>query len=217
MSPSEFRVDRRAALKWMLAASAAMTLSQRQLLGVTSEQAAAPGTKGYGTDPLLNKDYAPGEFWPLTMTEHQRRTSAALCGLIIPAENGVPSAADLKVHDFIDEWISSPYPDQKGDREIVLQGLAWIDDESTRRFGKKFVELSAQEREAIADDICHAPDTKPELKEGARFFAKFRDLTAGGFYSTPEGMKDVGYVGNTPLIEFKGPPPEVLARLGITA
>jgi len=211
------RVDRRSALKWMLAASAAMTLGQRQLQGLTPEQAAAPGTKGYGTDPLLNKDYAPGDFWPLTMTEHQRRTSAALCGLIIPAEDGVPSAADLKVHDFIDEWISSPYPDQKGDREIVLQGLAWIDDESTRRFGKKFFELSAQEQEAIADDICHAPDAKPELKEGARFFAKFRDLTAGGFYCTPEGMKDVGYVGNTPLIEFKGPPPEVLARLGITA
>jgi len=30
-------------------------------------------------------------------------------------------------------------------------------------------------------------------------------------------MKDVGYVGNMPLIEFKGPPPEVLAKLGITA
>lgn len=211
------RLDRRAAIKWMLAASASMTLAQRQLLGATPAEAAAPATKGYGTDPLLNKEYAPGDFWPLTMTEHQRRTSAALCGLIIPAEDGVPSAADLKVHDFIDEWISSPYPDQKGDREVVLKGLAWIDDESTRRFGKKFVELTAQEQAAIADDICHAPDAKPELKDGARFFAKFRDLTAGGFYTTPEGMKDVGYIGNVPLIEFKGPPPDVLARLGITA
>jgi hypothetical protein len=209
------RLDRRAAIKWMLAAGASMTISQRQLLGATPEQAAAPATKGYGTDPLLNKDYAPGEFWPLTMTAHQRETAAALCALIIPAEDGVPSAADLKVHDFIDEWISSPYQDQKGDREIVLAGLAWIDDEAQRRFGRKFVALNQSQKEAIADDICHAPDAKPELKEGARFFAKFRDLTAGGFYTTPEGMKDVGYVGNMPLIEFKGPPPEVLAKLGI--
>jgi len=210
------RVDRRAAIKWMLAASAAMTLTQRQLLGATPAEAAVPATKGYGTDPLLNQEYAPGDLWPLTMTEHQRRTSAALCGLIIPAEGGVPSAADLKVHDFIDEWISSPYPDQKGDREVVLTGLAWIDAESQRRFGKDFVALDEKQMTAIADDICHAPDAKPELKQGANFFAKFRDLTAGGFYTTPEGMKDVGYIGNTPQIEFKGPPPEVLARLGIT-
>lgn len=219
--PSAFshqpRLDRRAALKWMLAASASLTLSQRQLLGATPAEAAAPATKGYGTDPLLNKEYAPGEFWPLTMTEHQRRTSAALCGLIIPAEGGVPSAADLKVHDFIDEWISSPYPDQQGDRETILKGLAWIDEEAQRRFGKDFAALDQQQMEAIADDICHAPDAKPALKPGAKFFARFRDLTAGGFYTTPEGMKDVGYVGNMPLIEFKGPPPEVLARLGVTS
>ncbi|MEJ1972639.1 MAG: gluconate 2-dehydrogenase subunit 3 family protein [Lacunisphaera sp.] len=114
------RLDRRAAIKWMLAASAAMTLAERQLFATPAE-AAAPGTKGYGTDPLLNKEYAPGELWPLTMTGHQRRTAAALCGLIIPAEAGVPSAADLKVHDFIDEWISSPYADQARDRQIILR------------------------------------------------------------------------------------------------
>lgn len=213
MSPTDpSRLDRRTALKWMLAASAAATLTDRPLLG---QQAAAPATKGYGTDPVLNQNYTPGAFWPLTMTDHQRRTAAALCGLIIPADGGVPSAADLKVHDFIDEWISSPYPEQKGDRELILAGLAWIDVEAGRRFGRDFAALDGAQMAAIADDICHAPDAKPEFAAGARFFARFRDLTAGGFYSTPEGMKDVGYVGNTPLPEFKGPPPEVLAKLGL--
>ncbi len=213
--PTHSRLDRRTALKWMLTASAAMTLSQRQLLGATPAEAAAPATKGYGTDPLLNKEYAPGAFWPLTMTDHQRKTSAALCGLIIPAENGVPSAADLKVHDFIDEWISSPYADQAKDRETILAGLTWIDLEAGKRFGQDFAALNHEQMCAIADDICHAPDAKHELKAGAKFFAKFRDLTTGGFYTTPEGMKDVGYVGNIPLPEFKGPPPEVLAKLGL--
>ena len=207
------RLDRRSAIKWMLAATATAALAERPLLGATV--AAAPATKGYGTDPLLNKDYAPGAFWPLTMTEAQRQTAAALCALIIPAEGAVPSAADLKVHDFIDEWISSPYPDQHGDREIVLAGLAWIDLEAGKRFGRNFAELDAKQMAAIADDVCHAPDAKPEHKEGAKFFAKFRDLTASGFYTTPEGMKDIGYVGNIPLAEFKGPPPEVLAKLGL--
>ena len=40
--------------------------------------------------------------------------------------------------DFIDEWISAPYPQQRGDREIVLPGLKWIEAEAQKRFGKAF-------------------------------------------------------------------------------
>jgi hypothetical protein len=212
MNPDLPRLDRRMAIKWMLAATATVAVTDRPVFG---QQAAAPATKGYGTDPLLNKEYAPGDFWPLTMTAHQRLTAAALCGLIVPAEGSVPSAADLKVHDFIDEWISSPYPDQQGDREIVLNGLAWIDLEAGKRFGKDFAQLEPAQMCAIADDICHAPEAKPEHKDGAKFFAKFRDLTTSGFFTTPEGMKDIGYVGNMPLAEFKGTPPEVLKKMGL--
>lgn len=214
MSLSEPRLDRRAALKWMLAATASLAVTDR-LAATTKHQAAPPATNGYGLDPLLNAEHAPGAFWPLTMTDHQRRTSAALCALIIPAEGDIPSAADLKVHDFIDEWISSPYPDQRADRDIVLTGLAWIDHEANTRFGADFADLSHAQMCAIADDLCHVPEAKPGHAEGAKFFAKFRDLTAGGFFTTPVGMRDIGYVGNTPQIEFKGPPPEVLAKLGL--
>lgn len=208
------RLDRRTALKWMLAATATIAVTDRAA-AAAKHAAAAPATKGYGTDPLLNKEYDPGAFWPLTFTDHQRRTAATLCALIIPAEGDVPSAADLKVHDFIDEWISSPYPGQQGDRATVLEGLTWIDREANARFGVDFADLTPTQMAAIADDLCHAPDAKPEHRDGARFFAKFRDLTAGGFFTTPQGMKDIGYVGNMPLAEFKGPPPEVLKKLGL--
>lgn len=208
------RLDRRTALKWMLTATAALAVTDRAALAAPSS-AAAPATKGYGTDPVLNQEYAPGDFWPLTMTDHQRRTSAVLCGLLIPAEGDIPSAADLKVHDFIDEWISSPYPDQWADRETILSGLAWLDGESRRRFGADFADLSHAQQCALADDLCHAPDAKPEHAEGAKFFARFRDLTTSGFFTTPQGMHDLGYRGNTPLAEFKGPPREVLEKLGL--
>lgn len=208
------RLDRRTAIKWMLAASAALAITDRSLFAAPAT-AAAPATKGYGTDALLNQEYQPGAFWPLTMTDAQRRTAAALCAVIIPAEGSVPSAADLHVHDFIDEWISSPYPDQKNDRQTVLRGLEWIEGEARRRFGKNFADLDLQQTCALCDDLCHEPDAKPEQAEGAKFFAKFRDLTTSGFFSTPEGMKDIGYIGNMPLAEFKGPPPEVLQKLGL--
>ena len=215
MNPAQPRLDRRTAIRWMLTASAAVAITDRQMFAASPQQAAAPATKGYGHDALLNAEYQPGAFWPLTMTDAQRRTAAALCAVIIPAEGSVPSAADLHVHDFIDEWISSPYPDQQGDRTIVLSGLGWINEETRRRFGKDFADLDEKQTKAVCDDLCHAPDAKSEHAEGAKFFAKFRDLTTSGFFTTPEGMKDLGYVGNVPLAEFKGPPKEVLEKLGL--
>jgi hypothetical protein len=60
-----------------------------------------------------------------------------------------------------------------------------------------------------------AKKAPPQFKQGAKFFARFRDLTAGGFYTTPQGMKDIGYTGNTPLATFDGPPAAVLQKLGL--
>ena len=35
-----------------------------------------------------------------------------------------------------------------------------------------------------------------------------------GFYSLPEGMADIGYMGNTPLLgPYPGPTPEAMAHL----
>jgi len=88
--------------------------------------------------------------------------------------------------------------------------------ESKSRFSKEFADLSEAEKHQICDDVCHAPKAKPEFEPAAQFFAKFRNLTAGGFYTTKEGMKDIQYIGNIPLQAFTGPPPEVLAHLKLT-
>jgi hypothetical protein len=45
--------------------------------------------------------------------------------------------------------------------------------------------------------------------------ARYRDLTAGGFYTTPAGRKDLEYIGNVPLTRFDGPPPALLGALGL--
>ncbi len=207
------RLDRRTALKWMLGAAATAAVIGRPAFAALG--ATAPAAKPYGTDPDLGREYKPGELWPLTFSATQRRTAAALCAAIIPAEGATPSAAAAGVPDFIDEWISAPYADQQKDRSPVLDGLDWIEQEAQRRSGKSFADLDDHQVAAICDDICHAPDAKPGLADAAKFFARFRDLTAGGFYSTPAGMKDIGYIGNTPQAEFKGPTPEALRHLGL--
>ena len=56
----------------------------------------------------------------------------------------------------------------------------------------------------------------PQQAEAARFFARYRDLTAAAFYSSPAGRKDLAYIGNVPLTSFEGAPPELLRKLNLT-
>ena len=206
-------MDRRSTLKWMLAASAAMPLLARRALGEGSVAMQQP--QGYGTDPDLTKIYHPGELWPLTLTAAQRRTAAALCDVIIPADASSQSASSVGVVEFLDEWVSAPYPAQREDRPLILEGLLWMDAQANRRFAKGFVALSAAQQHTICDDICHEKTALPQFAAAAKFFARYRDLTAGGFYSSPEGRKDLGYMGNVPLSKFSGPPAELLRKLGL--
>jgi hypothetical protein len=204
------RISRRASIQWMLGATAALATREVQLLAADP----AITAKGYGPDPSMVKIYQPGEVWPLTFTEPQRRTTRALCDVIIPADGTSPSASTLGVPDFIDEWISSPYPAQAGDRATILDGLKWIDAESQRRFQKPFADLSQDQQTLICDDIASLKP-KPEHKKAATFFKRFRDLTAGGYFTTPEGSKALGYVGNMPSGTFEGPPLEALKHVGL--
>jgi hypothetical protein len=205
-------MDRRQTLQWMLAASAVLGAD----VSAGATPARKPGAKGYGTDPKLNKTYRSGELWPLTFTAAQSRTAQALCGLIIPADEHSPSAAQLQVHRFIDEWISAPYPTQSRDKEVIVVGLGWLDAESGLRFSKLFADLDVARQAQIADEICWIAKAKPEYIDAARFFKRFRDLTAGGFYTTPEGSQDLGYVGNVPSVTFEGPPLKVLQIVGVS-
>lgn len=205
------RMDRRKALQWMLTATATMAVRDTNLFAADSSPIKA---QGYGPDPAMVKVYKPGDVWPLTLTEPQRSTTRALCDVIMPADETSPSASAVGVPDFIDEWISSPYPAQAGDRRLILEGLQWIDQDASTRFGKAFADLALEQQTAICSDLA-AAKPQPEYKKHAAFFKRFRDLTAGGYYTTPEGMKAIGYVGNMPSATFEGPPIEALKHVGL--
>jgi hypothetical protein len=204
-------LSRRAAIQWIVTAGAAVSVLEWRAF------AAPPATAtGYGTDPVLTDSYNPGDLWPLTLTDPQRRVASALCDVIIPADGKSPAASAVHVVDFIDEWISAPYPAQQAQRGTILDGLTWLEQEAKRRFKASFASLTTAQQQAICDDICHLPMAAPAFKDASVFFAAFRDLTASGYYTTKTGWDDIGYVGNVPLAKYEGPPPEVLKYLGLT-
>jgi len=208
-------ISRREALQWIASASVLIAAHPGALAADSDTPANTPSGKPYGTDPNLLKTYKPGELWPLTFSEGQRRTVTALVDLILPADDRSPAASTVGVPAFIDEWISAPYATQQADRPVILEGLQWLEAESRKRFQTDFTALTAARQSEIADAICHLPSAKPGFETAAKFFHLFRNLTLGGYYTSPVGMKDVGFIGNVARTRFDGPPPEVLAKLGI--
>ena len=214
------RMSRRQVVQWFAAASASMAAGGLPTMAADAASNYVPGAapafpKGYGTDPMLAKMYERGEVWPLTLSEAQRQTVTTLADIILPADELGPAASEVQVPEFIDEWISAPYPDQMADRPEILEGLEWLEKESQTRFGKAFSDLDAKSQHAICDDICDLATAKPELKKAARFFRQFRRIASGGYYATEAGWKAIGFVGNVTLPTFDGPPPEVLAQVGV--
>lgn len=174
-----------------------------------------PAKTGYGSDPELNTVYSPGDAWPLTMSEAEKRATTALADVILPEDDLGPAASAVRVPDFLDEWVSAPYPEQQGIRPVILQGLAWLDEEARRRFEKIFAELDPEQQHAICDDICDPSKAAAPFQGAAGFFRAFRSLAMGAYYSTPEGWKAIGYEGNVALQSFDGPPKEILDKLGL--
>jgi hypothetical protein len=219
-------VSRRQAIQWVLGAVAASSVGSGGALAqevgrtVTPQEQASrqppPTGRGYGLDPDLMTEHKPGDFWPLTFNPAQKITAAALADLIIPRDRFGPAATEVGVVEMLDEWISAPYPDQQKDRPIVLEGVAWLEIESQKRFAKNFPVLTDSQKQSICNDIAYIPTAKPPFKTPAEFFSRFRSICASAYYATPAGWDAIGYVGNVAQASFDGPPEEVLKKLGVT-
>lgn len=218
-------IGRRSALKALGAAAASLPILEVLTAETASAQTPTPakpkaaaqattrgGPRGTPSDPDL---LHPKKDWPRLLSARELATLSVLCDTIIPADAESPSASSVGVPAYINEYVSAPGDGQQRDLVRIRGGLVWLETESARRFGKGFTRLTESERAQICDDICYLPKAKPEFQAAARFFDQVRDLSSTAFYTTAAGMKDLKYVGNVALPEFKPPPEEVLRKLGL--
>jgi hypothetical protein len=206
-------IDRRVTLKWLMGAMAVGQLAAcgDGAKGLSWPELEAIKATGVGKDPDLNNPTVP---WPLTMTAAELAITAELVDLILPAEGDHPAASKVGVPAFINEWVSAPYPDQHRDRVRIINGLAWLDEESKVRNGVGFVQADAAAQKKILDDIAFKDRVKVGLEKPAEFFGRMRSLALGAYYTTEEGWADIGYMGNTPGTgDYVGPTPEALAHI----
>jgi hypothetical protein len=169
---------------------------------------------------------------PKFFTAHEWQTVRVLVDLIIPKDERSGSATEAGVPEFMDYLMLDPEDSDRSreNRQTAMRGgLAWINSIAEKRYeGKAFADVTEAQRTAILDEISYVKgdeedqydvrgpqDLRVRIQHGPAFFNSFRDLTASGFWSSKMGIEDIGYKGNTYLAEWTGPPPEVLARLGL--
>lgn len=143
-------------------------------------------------------------------TEEEMKKLDILVDIIIPADDSSGSATDAGVPDFI-EFMMKDIPAYQ---TPMRGGLLWLDHKADEMYGEKFLDISEEQRIAIIDQIAYPDKAAPEVANGVRFFNLLRNLTATGFFTSEEGFKDLGYVGNRPNA-WDGVPEEVLAKHGM--
>ena len=142
--------------------------------------------------------------------DHERSTLIVLGDLIIPKDEVSGSASDAKVIDFLD-FIVKDIPEH----QVPLRGgLKWLDLQCLNRYEHSFIGSSNDQQVEILQEIAYPSKAKPEMHQGAVFFDRLRNLVATGFYTSQEGIKDIGYVGNVPG-KWDGVPADVLAQYNL--
>ena len=153
-------------------------------------------------------------YTPKYFTRREWTLVRMLADYVIPRDARSGSATDARVPEFMDFLLSDK--DASATTQNAMRGgLAWIDNESRRRFAKTFVAASDAQRRQILDDIAFPRRARPEFSHGVAFFSRFRDMTASGFFSSAMGWKDVQYIGNV-FHHWDGCPAPALSKLGVT-
>ena len=158
------------------------------------------------------------------LTEHEWKTVERLAELILPADSGGGSAVDAGAVEFIDLLCG-------GSEELARiyhGGISWLDAEMRVRNGKTFVEASAAQQTAMLDVLVaeereiasrtraasggiygrfrdYQAWDRSEMGAGVKFFDWVRKMSVDAYYTSPMGIKDIGYQGNAALAKYEVP------------
>jgi gluconate 2-dehydrogenase gamma chain len=130
------------------------------------------------------------------LTTIERATLAAVCARIIPSDENGPGATEARASEYIDRalggWLATS-------REIYTSGLLSIDEAARKRNGRRFIELSVADQDAVLRAIEDTP-----------FFILVRMHTIQGTFCDPAYGGNANFVG-WDLIGYPG------VRLAVTA
>lgn len=174
-----------------------------RILGTAAAAAQFPGFSkwGFACGHIGNAvlQIKPAVYRPQFFTVAEYAMVERLAEIIIPSDN-TPGAKEAGVAEFIDFMVASDPEPQYSFRT----GLAWLNAHSEQADGKRFVELTPEQRTSLLEPLGFKDKARPGEETGRRFFAMMREYTVTGFYSSEIGFKEL----DNPALKFYAESPE---------
>ena len=174
-----------------------------RILGTVAAMAQCPGFSKWGLAcghiGTAALEIKPAEYRPRFFTNSEYPAVERLADLIIPSD-ATPGAQEAGVAEFIDFMVANTPDDQYRFRT----GLAWLDAWSEQTLGKRFLELTAEQQNALVEPLAFKDKARPGEQDGRTFFRMMRDYTVIGFYTSEIGYKEL----DNPALRFYSESPE---------
>ena len=87
---------------------------------------------------------------------------------------------------------------------VCREGLAWLGEESRRRFAKNFLDAAPAEQAELVISVSDARTNKTAANVGTRFYDLLKAESIRGFYTSRRGLKELDFKGNSFYAESPG-------------
>ncbi len=138
---------------------------------------------------------------PKCFTAHNFQTLRKLADLIIPADEHSRGAYDAGAAEYID-FLSSRNADLAA---IFNGGFGWLDDYMTRTHGADFLSAKPEQQTAVLDTLAYRRNYADATAGGRVFWTWVRNMVVDAYYTSPAGVKDLGFMGNSGMTHFTVP------------
>ena len=180
----ERKLTRREAVEWLLGAMAAG--SAWPLLA--SEHPMHEHLKNAALLDRADAEVSSSSWKPLFLHPSQRESLAAVAEAMVPGSN------KAQVDRFIDLLLSVDTADHQ---KSFVESLASVEEAATKRFGRGFSALTAGEQESALTIVSQDERQRDH-------FDNLKEWIAGAYYSSEEGMRELGWDGKRAFVKFPG-------------
>ena len=132
---------------------------------------------------------------PKSFTRHNFQTLKTLADLVIPG------ASEAGAAEFID-FLSSRNPDLAA---IFNGGFGWLDVYMQKKYGADFLAAKPEQKTELLDKLAWKKNSTPETAPGEPFWTLVRNMVVDAYYTSPAGVKELGYMGNGAMSQFSVP------------
>jgi gluconate 2-dehydrogenase gamma chain len=140
-------------------------------------------------------------YQPKYLNKHEFATMRRLSDIIIPADQHSKGAIDAGAAEYIDFLCSR----SQEFADIFTGGMGWLDEAMRMRYGSTFLDAKPEQQTAMLDLIAYRKNESAELGPGILFFRWARNVVVDAYYTSPVGIADLGYMGNTAVSQFSVP------------